>query len=317
MRVGIIGAGMAGLSCADSLTALGHDVQLFDKGRCPGGRMASRRIETSAGTASFDHGAQYFTARDPHFAEQVTKWAALDIVGEWTLPTGNVWVGTPTMNSIIKEMSANHDVVWNCQIDGIEQRRQVWAMNSAGGWFTGFDCVALAVPAEQATPFLALHDFNMARRSMLALSQPCWTAMFAFSEPVLTGLDIIRNRKTIDWAARNNSKPGRSGPDSWVVQGDATWSQVHIEDAAPVVAAALLDALILAAGVPLPVPAAAAAHRWRYARSQGLGIGAMLNADLGLGVCGDWLMGPSVECAWLSGQKLAKHMHSTERRAAH
>ena len=55
------------------------------------------------------------------------------------------------------------------------------------------------------------------------------------------------------------------------------------------------------AGSELPRPIAAVSHRWRYALSAGTGDGAMWNSDLALGVCGDWLLGPRVECAWLSG----------------
>jgi flavin-dependent dehydrogenase len=33
VRIGIIGAGIAGLACATRLTGVGHDVVLLDKGR--------------------------------------------------------------------------------------------------------------------------------------------------------------------------------------------------------------------------------------------------------------------------------------------
>jgi predicted NAD/FAD-dependent oxidoreductase len=62
MDFAIIGAGMAGLACADALKEAGHNVALFDKGRGPGGRMSTRRMETPLGEVAFDHGAQYFTA---------------------------------------------------------------------------------------------------------------------------------------------------------------------------------------------------------------------------------------------------------------
>ncbi len=74
MRIGIVGAGLAGLACAETLTGRGHHVLLVDKGREPGGRMSCRRIQTSAGEAAFDHGAQYFTARDDAFRRQVESW---------------------------------------------------------------------------------------------------------------------------------------------------------------------------------------------------------------------------------------------------
>ena len=80
MRIAIIGAGMAGLSCARQLEATGHRVSLFDKGRAPGGRMAVRRVDTALGEASFDHGAQYLTARDSEFVAQVDAWTAAGVV---------------------------------------------------------------------------------------------------------------------------------------------------------------------------------------------------------------------------------------------
>ena len=84
MRIGIIEAGMAGLSCAQALRHQGHDVIAFDKGRGPGGRMSTRRIDTSLGEAAFDHGAQDLTARDPAFVAQVEHWAQDGHVARWS-----------------------------------------------------------------------------------------------------------------------------------------------------------------------------------------------------------------------------------------
>ncbi|MFX9626906.1 FAD-dependent oxidoreductase, partial [Acinetobacter baumannii] len=54
VRIGIIGAGIAGLTCGEALVRAGHSVRLFDKGRGPGGRMSTRRLQTTAGEAQFD-----------------------------------------------------------------------------------------------------------------------------------------------------------------------------------------------------------------------------------------------------------------------
>lgn len=39
----IVGAGLAGLACADELAAAGHHVTLLDKARGPGGRKREPR----------------------------------------------------------------------------------------------------------------------------------------------------------------------------------------------------------------------------------------------------------------------------------
>ena len=67
MKIIVVGAGLSGLSAARELSSRGHDVTVFDKGRGVGGRLATRR----AGSAVFDHGAQFFTARSDEFQQQV------------------------------------------------------------------------------------------------------------------------------------------------------------------------------------------------------------------------------------------------------
>ena len=80
--IAIIGAGMAGLACARRLAYHGRAVRLFEKGRKAGGRLSTRRIETALGTVQFDHGAQYFTARDADFAAE-PELAADRIAAVW------------------------------------------------------------------------------------------------------------------------------------------------------------------------------------------------------------------------------------------
>ena len=62
-HIAIIGVGMAGVTCARTLRQAGHHVTLFEKSRGLGGRMSTR----ASAFGGFDHGAQYFTVRDPRF----------------------------------------------------------------------------------------------------------------------------------------------------------------------------------------------------------------------------------------------------------
>jgi predicted NAD/FAD-dependent oxidoreductase len=313
MEFAIIGADMAGLACADMLSADGHSVTLFDKGRGAGGRMSTRRLQTSLGEVSFDHGAQYFTARDPAFRRLVSEWTDLGISAPWPPAGADAWVGVPGMNALVKQMASSHPVAWDHLVTGMVRETGGWRLMGAGGDIGQFDAVVLAIPAEQAAGILALHDFAMTRIALMARSLPCWTGMYVFERP-LDGLPaVIRHSSDIAWATRNSAKPGRPAPESWVVQASAAWSGARLEDAPAPVSALLLDALSKAARAPLPLPVAATAHRWRYALSAGTGHGALWNSDLRLGVCGDWLLGPRVECAWLSGRILAQRCLMADR----
>uniref|UniRef100_UPI0018DF9768 FAD-dependent oxidoreductase n=1 Tax=Neoroseomonas rubea TaxID=2748666 RepID=UPI0018DF9768 len=66
--IAILGAGLAGLAAARHLAARGVPVRLFDKGRAPGGRLATRRADHAGRRLQFDHGAQYLRAAGPGFA---------------------------------------------------------------------------------------------------------------------------------------------------------------------------------------------------------------------------------------------------------
>ncbi|MGY6499456.1 MAG: NAD(P)/FAD-dependent oxidoreductase [Acidimicrobiales bacterium] len=79
-RVVVIGAGVAGLTAARTLTAAGIDVSVLDKGRGVGGRLATRRV----GDARLDHGAQFFTVRGDELGAVVDRAITDGAVVEWT-----------------------------------------------------------------------------------------------------------------------------------------------------------------------------------------------------------------------------------------
>lgn len=309
MRIAIVGAGMAGLACAEALTEAGETVVLLDKGRGPGGRMSTRRTETAAGWVSFDHGAQYFTAREPAFQARLARWRSGGHVAPWREAGPDAWVGSPAMNAPVAQMAQGLAVHWSMRVDALSRTGDRWRLDGAGqaeGWdWSGeaFDAVVLAVPAEQAAPLLAPWAPGMAARAAQARSEPCWTLMAAFETPVAGAPDIIRTDGVVQWAARNSAKPDRGGPEAWVVQAAPAWSSAHIDDSADHVREALLATFAALVGGSTPSVLTATAHRWRYARAArpGAAAAALWNADCRLGACGDWLMGPRVECAWLSG----------------
>ena len=87
--IAVIGAGIAGLACAELLAQAGQQVHVFDKSRGPAGRMSTKRGEDGvdaqgAGTAwQCDQGAQYFTARDADFHAQVQRWVQGGAAALW------------------------------------------------------------------------------------------------------------------------------------------------------------------------------------------------------------------------------------------
>ena len=304
MRVAIIGAGLAGLTCGARLKALGLCVSLFDKARGPGGRLATRRLETCAGTASFDHGAPFLEGGSLEFRSWLEGWATRGMAARWLEAGEASWTGTPSMNALPKAIAEELRVTHGCFVRGMARDAAGWHLLREDGRIGPFDTAIVALPAEQAAPILALQDMRMAAAAIGTLSAPCWSAMFALRReigdpPIFSKTDIVR------FAACGTGKPGRTGPQAWTVHACPDWSRQHLDDAPPVVLRALRDALTRLVGDGALDIAAGDIHRWRFGLSGSAGEGALWNPRLGLGACGDWLIGPGAEAAWRSGTLLA------------
>ncbi|NKJ43101.1 FAD-dependent oxidoreductase [Novosphingobium sp. SG720] len=315
MHFGIIGAGLAGLTCAARLVGAGHAVSAFDKGRGPGGRMSTRRVETPLGQARFDHGAQFCAATTPGFARQLADWAARGVAAPWPAAGPDAHVGVPGMNALVADLAQQHDVTFGCLVKGLVHDGRQWWLVLDGERRGPFDAVIVATPAEQAAPLLSLHAFPMARAAAGTASQACWTAMLAWADPLPLDWSVwqakdAKGNGALAWAARNSAKPGRGGPalgdpECWVVHAAPDWSRRHLEMEPDAVIGLMVEEFAALAGMALPEPLVARAHRWRFARPAGTGNTALWDHTLRLGACGDWLTEPTIEGAWLSGTALA------------
>ncbi|MFW5633799.1 MAG: NAD(P)/FAD-dependent oxidoreductase [Erythrobacter sp.] len=305
----VIGAGMAGLACATRLARAGREVALIDKGRGPGGRMAARRAEIEGETVSFDHGAQYFTARDPAFREAVAEWEKAGAAARWPAAGEDAFVGTPGMNGPIRAMAGEVAVRWSVRAERVARDGDEWRIEAGAEAFAA-RTLLVAIPAEQAAELLTEAAPAFAELAREVDSEPCWAAMAGFAERLDLAADTLRGGEgPIAWAARNSAKPGRAGAETWVIHASPARSRELLDVDKDEVARLLLADFRAASGTRVPEPVHLAAHRWLYAMPASLG-GAPARYDPAarIGVAGDWLHSPRVEGAFLSGRALAERV---------
>ena len=309
----IIGAGMAGLTCARHLADAGEDVIVLEKGRGLGGRLATRRTDYG----SFDHGAQYVTARDPGFivyldragaARSAAPWEQLGVDRTW-------WVGSPGMSKLVAPLAEGLDIRKSCRVGSVQRAGQRWAVACEDGETLEADRLAVAIPAPQAATLLTgvtpLADGLDGVRYA-----PCWTLMLSLAEPLEQAPRVYRaSDGPCAWIACDATKPGRAGDgENWVIQAGPGWSETHLEEPADTVSRLLHDAFESWAGA-LPRIKASQVHRWRYARVlKALEIPCLWDGETGIGLAGDWCLGPRVEAAFMSGRALAGRMMDAQSR---
>jgi renalase len=317
MRIAVVGAGIAGLSAARALVDRGHEVSVFEQGRGPGGRVATSRLRgiemprgLAGSTLAFDHGAQYFTARDPRFASLISQWERDRVAAKWAgrivtfdeegwedIAEGtDRYVGTPGMNAIALAMADGLTITYGERVESLEP------------FLSTQDQVIVAIPADRARTLVS-HLPSLAGKIAGVTMPPSWTVMAAFEERVAARFDAaFVSGSALGWIARNTSKPKRDWKvDTWVLQATTAWSGAHADDRPDDVGAFLMEAFEDLIRSGLPRAFYATVHRWRHAAADPpLAVGAIHDRESRITLCGDWCKGSRIEDAYLSGLEAAQ-----------
>jgi predicted NAD/FAD-dependent oxidoreductase len=319
ISVAVIGGGVAGLAAARTLSDHGLSVTVFDKGRSPGGRACSR---ISRNGPTFDHGAQYFTARQEYFRLMVRSWEAEGVVAEWHPrrgiydegglradpdTTGDCYVGVPTMGRLGEHLAGDLAVRQSTRVARVERRDDGrWLPSTDTGDALGtFDVLVCTVPAPQVRSLFGdgtpLPE-GIARVQM----RPCWALMLDLEPPAPAPYDGVAVRQgALDWIGRDSAKPGREPGDRWVLHADPEWSEARIDQSEEQIRGELLTAFTRVTGVT-PDVRRSWLQRWLFARPvDALGEGCLWDDRRRVAFAGDWCLGARIEAAFLSGQAAA------------
>ncbi|QYK40868.1 MAG: NAD(P)-binding protein [Paracoccaceae bacterium] len=296
----VVGAGMAGLACAQGLAAAGWRVRVLDKGRGLGGRLATRRTAEGA----YDHGGVVLRPEGDALAGWLRQAAAAGAAAEWQ----GGFTGLPGMSGIVAPLAAGLEVSVQAEATGL--------MRDGGGWIVagqGFahraGAVVLAIPQPQALRLCG--GLAVAGAIGAASMRGCWAAMAAFGTPLPLAADLVEwPDSAVARIVHENAKPGRSGgPARYVVQAGAAWSAAHLERERDEAARMLLAEALAQAGLRPVAPLALHGHRWRFGFTDvALGQSHVWDGGAGIGLCGDWCLGTGAGAALDSGRALAAAM---------
>jgi renalase len=255
--------------------------------------------------------------------------------------TGKVaWVGVPSMSSVGK-----HLLVEAARQPGAGQLTVALGTRVAPGTLRRDDGAWLAETHGKSTPderrstrhayVLAMGSasstFNVISSVSPQLAAPagqvqancCWALMVAFAQPMLGAggaqlpFDgcLVQGSEAIAWIANNSSKPGRASGsvECWVVHAAAEWSNARRNADADAVAGELLAAFtqcMAHASPGMPAVVHREAFRWNAAFPLSVadsgGASCFVDGDAGIGLGGDWCVGPRAGDAWHSGRMVAQ-----------
>jgi renalase len=339
--IAIIGAGIAGLSCAQQLIASGNQITIFEKSKGLAGRCATRKMQEM----QFDHGAQFFTAKSSVFQQFVQTGIDQRFIALWQPKLLNGqgsyqwYVGVPGMSSLGKIFAIDACVKKNSEVKKISMIGNQWQiayLHQDHLEYAVFDQVILAIPAQQAHHLIQDALINepelFPRLELLkeTLSNiymyPCWTLMLQTNSSFYQQwpYDVYQcpeNKmvnEAIAWLARDSSKPGRvqsTKYDQWVIQATPNWSTTFLEEEGKSIESRLLSAVEELFSIQIQHAIEhSQTHRWRYARVENSQTqeNYFYDSDLSLGLCGDYWTKSRVEAAFLSGYDLAARIKNDD-----
>ena len=311
----VVGAGISGLLAATEMQAAGLNVLVVDKGRGPGGRMSTRR---GMGDTRIDHGAQFFTVRDPRWKVWVERMQTEGVVKEWfrkapwdSNPEGYPrFIGSDGMNAVPKFLARELDLLRSVRIHSLKRLKGVWLAESEGGEVFKARELVLSTPLPQTWDLLETSELEWlseeARADLEAVTYEKGLATLVQlsgpSEVPAPGC-LKLDQDALIWIADNQQK-GISPEPALTLHASAAFAERHWDTSDAERGQLMLEAAERWLGSEV---VDFTCHRWGFTLPlKPLKKPFYRHAALNLTLAGDAFGGPRVEGAALSGIEAAK-----------
>ena len=320
--IAVVGAGLAGLVCAQSLRQQGHSVVVIEKSRGLGGRLATRRLPQ----AFADHGVRCLEVQGNLSQQLIQTLCAQKVIRPWIkeidewspvgISTGSEIQHYASPNGITaaaKFLSTGLEIYRGQRVQSVAFD-QTWDLTLESANVdpmpnVGAKALVVAIPAPQAVmllePLAELETDDFLTKLRSPTFDPCLTAIATcpstLALPPWKALTSPQDAE-IAWVSLDSSKSPNSSYPVLVVQSNAAFAEQHLEtDDLQAIGHHLLTRV--AELIPaLPTPDLLQVHRWRYAFARNpLAENYLSAAPLPLICAGDWCGGKQIESALQSG----------------
>lgn len=307
----VLGAGISGLMAAETLRRAHptYRIGLVDKGRGFGGRMATRRFRNTR----VDHGAQFFTARDPRFQSYITEWLKEGWIKKWFQHSpvdsdskGHArYGGIQGISDLPKHLAASFPVRRETRIDRIERVGNLWRLLERGRCVASAPWVLLTAPLPQTIELLDASEVALPEGT-----QDSWRAVqYERGLAIMVELDQastvpnqgawpVTDSAVLSWIGDNQQKGISPEVPAITLHTTAEYAHQHWDSPDAVRCPPALEA---AAPWLMGNIIHAEGHRWGYTRPINPLTDPTWLDDRGLAFAGDAFGGPRVEGSALSG----------------
>ncbi len=310
----VLGTGISGSTIANLLSKK-YSIQIIDKAKGIGGRASNKKIGKSI---SFDHGLQYYSAKDIKFRRQLNYLIKKKILKFWegnhidftfknSLNSQKI-IGVKGNNDFNKYLIKNIKKNLGQQIINIKYKKAYWEITSEDRKFKS-KCIIITFPYDQ-TKKIAKNYLNKSFLNLKVKMKPNITLLLKQVSKSKIPINSLRlDKRIISWIANENSKKRFSSNNFfWTIQTNENYSQKIInkykkkktyyskqiiKDFSNILGLSNTDLKVIKI------------HGWKYSyNSKNSGKKCYWDKKLKIGICGDWFIGAKAESAWQSAHNL-------------
>ena len=298
-KVLIIGSGIAGISSSLKLNSYGINSIIVDKGNFIGGRLSTREVKNGSSPCFF-HGAQFFTAKTHEFKKIVSTGVNAKYIKEFGNFNPKRYRGNKTMRDFLLNLSKNLHIQQKIKIIGIKQdNNKIKILDNKINKWISYDGVISTLPAPQN--YELLNQFPSLQKTLkTGLYNACIALMFTFDE-IPSGLntyyDFYKKPGILSWMASG------SNLNVWTAHTNEEFSDLNYHKDKNFLKEKIMSSIkqfFFSSQIKFH-----SLHIWRYAKVAKKCSGPQIDPKYTVAIAGDFLEGPNVESAFISGKKAA------------
>ena len=317
----VIGSGISGATIANLLNKK-FQVNLYDKGRGPGGRASFKRIK---GQIGFDHGTQYFSPKTIEFKKFINRLIKIKILKKWS---GNhiflnskkkenkkhiKIIGKKGNNDICKFLLKKVKCFYQSEVKKIYYKNKLWFLLFTDGKIRTYKGVILTCPFPQLKKLSEKFINNRFIKRKLKMDANI-TVMIAIKKNKKSPSSFLFDDPVLGWAGNENTKKRfKSKYDLWTLQSTFKWANKNIDKNKKNLkknSKILIDKFFKLTKIKKTKVIYSINHGWKYSsNSKPLKIRSYWDPQKKIGVCADWFIGPRLESGWISAHDLFKKIN--------
>tara|TARA_B100001939_G_scaffold81390_2_gene69347 strand:- start:1192 stop:2142 length:951 start_codon:yes stop_codon:yes gene_type:complete len=306
-KIAIIGTGLSAIFSAIHLRKnTDLEINLFDKARGLGGRLATRRAEGG----KFDHGAQYFSIERINNLPEIQMLINEGVINN--IEDKDIYFSPDGMTNIAKKLLIDFNIFKEHKLVSIDKENENYKLFFENGSTFNSDYIIMSCPMPQSLEILNKskidYDNNLIKDLEDLSYFPCIVVMIK-SEIKLSNLDkhigTDVDSKDISWIGDNYGKKVSSIENYYTIQCSPEFSYENFENEYDETNKKLKHEMEKIFGSNYQI---LSNHKWRYSIPKNFYQGdnsLVINQKNFLGLCGDIFTNGRFDGAITSGLSIA------------